>query len=769
MHAGEPERVDVLIIGAGLSGVGAACHLMISCPWASYAVLESRDAIGGTWDLFRYPGVRSDSDMHTLGYSFRPWTGRKTIADGASILQYIRDTAAEYCVDETIRFHHRVVDADWSTADARWYVTAERTDTNERVRLSCSFLVSATGYYAYDHGYEPEFPGRDRFRGPIVHPQFWPEDLDVAGKHVVVVGSGATAVTLVPALAERGAHVTMLQRSPTYIMSMASESGVADKIRKVVGKKYAGRATRWSLALTIQGFYELSRRRPEIVKRAVRKELERRLPEGFDIDTHFTPTYDPWDERFCLVPDGDLFEAITDGKVAIVTDHIESFTEHGIALQSGSSVAADIIVTATGLDLLFIGGMQLTVDGEAVDLPERLMYRGMMVERVPNFASTFGYTNASWTLKSDLTANYVCRLLNDMRTTGMRQATPLNRDAAVDTKPMLGLTSGYVMRAVDRFPKSGSKFPWQVHQNYVRDYQAMKLRSVHDDVMHFSNPGPDAGRLDRFAGRVAAITGAGSGIGRALAEELSRRGSHLALCDVDEAALAETVARCEGAGVKVTSQLVDVADRAAIEAWAEQVVADHGRVNFVFNNAGVALGATIANMTYDDFEWLMNINFWGVVYGTKAFLPHLKQNGDGHVVNMSSVFGLVSVPSQSAYNAAKFGVRGFTDALRVELEIEPCGVSSTTVHPGGIRTNIIRNGRIRDNISMIATDPAQLAEQFDKMARTTPETAARKILAAVAANKRRVVIGLDGHFVDLLSRLPAGLYQRMFARAGRRR
>ena len=482
------EQLDVLIVGAGLSGIGAAHYLQTKCPWATYAVFEARDAIGGTWDLFRYPGIRSDSDMFTLGYSFRPWDGEKSIADGASILQYIKDTAADAGIDEHIRFQHRIVRADWSTDDARWNVTAERTDSGETVELTCGFLFSCSGYYRYDHGYLPAFAGMDRFEGTIVHPQAWPEDLDFAGKRVVVIGSGATAVTLVPALAASAQHVTMLQRSPSYITSLPANNPAADLLRKLLPSRYSGAVIRWLLALGTQAFYQLSQRRPRLVKRMLRKGLERQLPRGYDIDTHFTPHYNPWDQRLCVVPNGDLFKAIKAGKASVVTDHIDTFTENGLLLESGTELDADIIVTATGLELLFIGGIRLSVDGADVELPSKLTYKGMMLEGVPNLALAIGYTNASWTLKCDLTCDYVCRLINHMRATGQRQCTPTNRDASVAERPLLSLSSGYVQRSSHLFPKQGSKSPWQVHQSYLRDYRALKLRSIVDDAMVFSVP-----------------------------------------------------------------------------------------------------------------------------------------------------------------------------------------------------------------------------------------------------------------------------------------
>jgi len=483
---------DVLIVGAGLSGVGAGHYLRTQCPWASYSIFEARDTIGGTWDLFRYPGIRSDSDMHTLGYSFRPWDGEKSIADGDSILQYIKDTAVESGVDTRIRFNHRITAADWSTDDTVWHVTAERTDTGEIVHVTAGFLFSCTGYYRYDHGYLPDFAGMADFAGTLVHPQAWPEDLDVAGKRVVVVGSGATAVTLVPALARSAAHVTMLQRSPTYIASLPDKSPVAPWLRKVLPPTQAGEATKWFHALTTHAFYVMSRRYPKLVRRMLLKGLERQLPADYDIATNFTPPYNPWDQRFCAVPNGDLFTSIRDGTSSVVTDHVERFTEKGLLLASGDELQADIIVTATGLELLFLGGIAVSVDGGAVDPASRLTYKGMMLEGVPNMAIAIGYTNASWTLKCDLTCDYVCRLLNHMHGHGLTACVPRNNDGSVGAGPILGLTSGYIQRSAHLLPKQGSAHPWKVHQSYLRDYRALKMSDIEDSVMEFSGPGVPA-------------------------------------------------------------------------------------------------------------------------------------------------------------------------------------------------------------------------------------------------------------------------------------
>ena len=503
------EHLDVAIVGAGLSGIGAGHYIQDKCPWASFAIFEARDSVGGTWDLFRYPGIRSDSDMYTLGYRFRPWTSDNVIAEGASILQYIKDTATESGLDDKIRFHHRIVGADWSTADARWLVTVQRGDADDTEQFTCGFLFACTGYYRYDQGYLPDFPGMDRYQGTLVHPQAWPDDLDVSGKRVVVIGSGSTAITLIPALAQSAGHVVMLQRSPAYVAAVPGKNPVAHVLRRILPRRLAAGAIRWFHALFTQGFYQVSQRRPKLVKRILRSGLRRELPPGYDIATHFTPRYNPWDERFCIAPDGDLFAAIREGRASVVTDRIERFTPTGIRLESGEELEADVIVTATGLQLQFFGGAQITVDGEEVDLPSRMAYKGMMLEGLPNFAMAVGYTNASWTLKCDLTCDYVCRLLNHMRAAGLRQCTPVNTDDSVEQSPLLGLHAGYIQRSAHLFPKQGSKFPWQVHQSYLRDYRALKLHSVEDDAMVFSNPVPPISSAERLDPDALAVSAGG--------------------------------------------------------------------------------------------------------------------------------------------------------------------------------------------------------------------------------------------------------------------
>lgn len=482
---------DVLIVGAGLSGIGASYHLQAKCPGRSYAILEGRDCIGGTWDLFRYPGVRSDSDMYTLGYSFRPWTEAKSIADGHSILNYVRETARVYGIDRNIRFNHRAVRADWSSQDAVWTVAVERGPDNTVEHFTCNFLFMCSGYYKYDKGYTPDFPGLKNFAGRVAHPQQWTEDIDYAGKKVVVIGSGATAVTLVPEMARTAEHVTMLQRSPTYVVARPEQDAIANWLRARLPAKLAYGMTRWKNVLLGMYFFRLCKRKPDHVKQLILGGVRQALGAEYDVDTHFTPSYKPWDQRLCLVPNGDLFASIKSGKSSVVTDHIETFTTKGIRLRSGAEIEADIVVTATGLDLQVLGGLSVSVDGVNVDFSKTMNYKGLMYSGVPNFAAAFGYTNASWTLKCDLTCEYVCRLLNYMQANGYAQCTPRQNDPTVTEVPWIDFSSGYVQRALDKFPKQGSRKPWRLYQNYALDIVSLRFGSVTgDDIEYSRKPAP---------------------------------------------------------------------------------------------------------------------------------------------------------------------------------------------------------------------------------------------------------------------------------------
>jgi monooxygenase len=502
------EHFDILIIGAGLSGIDAAHHLQKFCPKKSYVILEQRERIGGTWDLFRYPGIRSDSDMLTMGYSFRPWTSPKAISPGEDIREYITATAHDEGIDRNIRFRHQIKRAEWSSENAKWTVEAVKQSSSlgankniagattsggvemndEAVTLTCNFLFCCAGYYRYSAGYLPEFPNSSRFKGRMFHPQAWPQDLDYAGKSVVIIGSGATAVTLVPAMAKTAAHVTMLQRSPTYVISAPEKDRIANFLRHIMPAMWAYRLSRWKNVGFMTYVYQLSQRFPNFVKRGIIKKAGKQLGTDFDVDTHFTPRYRPWEQRMCLIPDADMFEAIKSGRASVVTDQIETFTERGILLKSGKELEADIIVTATGLAMQAFGGMELTVDKQRVDPGQVLAYKGVMMSGVPNFASVFGYINASWTLKADLICNYVCRILNFMDRKGVRQVTP-NPVGESATAPFVeNFSSGYIQRALTGWPKQGQKKPWRVYQNYFRDTISLKWTRVDDEGLEFSNP-----------------------------------------------------------------------------------------------------------------------------------------------------------------------------------------------------------------------------------------------------------------------------------------
>jgi monooxygenase len=480
------EHLDVLIVGAGISGIGAGRYLTTELPHKSFAILEARATSGGTWDLFRYPGIRSDSDLHTFGYEFKPWRDEQSIADAPRILTYLRETITENGLDERIRHSHRVLSAAWSTPEARWLVDVERIDTGERLQLSAGWLFCAGGYYRYDEGFTPHFEGRERFRGPIVHPQHWPEDLDHAGKRVLVIGSGATAVTLVPALAETAGHVTMLQRTPSYVMPVPRNDVVADKLRAWFGEERGFALTRRKNIARGIGIWKFCQRYPKAARKLIRWVNAKQLPEGYPVDEHFNPPYDPWDQRLCAVPDGDLFRAIRNGTADVVTDRIATFTENGVLLESGRELAADVIVTATGLNVQAIGGISLTVDGEPVHLPDTVAYKGMMLSGVPNFVLAIGYTNSSWTLKIGLLCEHFCRLLAHMDAHGYDVARPEPSDQDMPTRPFLDFAAGYIQRAVDQLPRQGDRMPWLTSTSYSSDVKLLRADSVTDPELHLS-------------------------------------------------------------------------------------------------------------------------------------------------------------------------------------------------------------------------------------------------------------------------------------------
>lgn len=480
------EHFDVLIIGAGISGIGAGCHLKSKLPSKTFAVLEGRSASGGTWDLFRYPGIRSDSDLHTFGYEFEPWRDKNSIADASAILAYLRDTAQRHGVEDHIRYEHKVVSVDWSSGRGRWILDVDRGAGGERVRLSATWIFAATGYYRYDEGYTPRFAGRDRFDGQIVHPQHWPEDLDYTGKKVVVIGSGATAVTLVPAMAERVEHITMLQRTPTYVMPVPRQDAIANLLPKLLGEK---RGYAWARRKNIEqqrAIWKFCQRFPRGARRLIRALNVRQLPDGYPVDVHFNPPYDPWTQRLCAVPDGDLFKAIGAGKASVVTDRIATFTPKGVLLESGRELHADIVVTATGLNLQMLGGMTVSLDGEAVSLSDSVIYRGMMLSGVPNLALSIGYTNSSWTLKVGLLCEYFCKLLDHMDSAGVTVAH-VHAEADMQTRPLLDFNAGYVLRSLEALPKQGPAAPWLMSLNYQADCKLLRDGDVTDSHLRFAN------------------------------------------------------------------------------------------------------------------------------------------------------------------------------------------------------------------------------------------------------------------------------------------
>lgn len=491
------EHVDVLVVGAGLSGVGAASQLRMSRPHDTVAILEAREAMGGTWDLFRYPGVRSDSDMYTLGYSFEPWTEAEAIADGPSILRYIRRTAERHGIAGMVRYRHRVMRADWSSQQCRWTVLVERTDADggvSRRKMTCRWLHLCTGYYRYDEGYTPDIAGLDDFAGVLVHPQQWPDDLDYAGKKVVVVGSGATAVTLVPAMAETAAHVTMVQRSPTYVVPRPSRDPVADGLRRVLPARAAHGVVRWKNALSALAVYELSQRRPDTMRQFFRKQQQPYVGDEL-IDEHFTPSYGPWDQRVCLAPDGDFFVAVDDGRASVVTGTIDAVTPTGVRLESGQQVVADVLVLATGLRLVAFGGIRIGVDGVEGEPGDAVVYKGMLVAGVPNLSFASGYTNASWTLKADLVSEYLCRMLDYLDSQTFAAVVPQEPPADQPRRPLIGLDSGYVRRSESDLPKQGSRAPWALYQNYPKDVWMLRHSPIGDEGVRFVR---SPGSADQF-------------------------------------------------------------------------------------------------------------------------------------------------------------------------------------------------------------------------------------------------------------------------------
>ncbi|WP_107676470.1 SDR family NAD(P)-dependent oxidoreductase [Agrobacterium sp. LAD9] len=769
--------VDVVIVGAGLSGIGAACHLMRERPQSTFAVLEARTDLGGTWDLFRYPGIRSDSDMFTLGYSFRPWQDRRAIADGPSILEYLRETAAEYGIDQRIRYGHRVLAAEWKSGDARWIVTVEMTQGNGTVvttRIGCRWLSVCAGYYRYDQGHRPHFEGEETFSGEIVSPQTWPEDLDWTGKQVTVIGSGATAITLVPTLAKKARHVTMLQRTPSYIVSVPAEDSLVKFLEKVSAPAtVTSRLMFWKNVLSNILSYETARRFPRFTRRLIHKETERELGRYLDVGKHFNPPYNPWDQRVCAVPDGDLFEAIRNGRAEIITDTINRFVSNGIETKSGKVIESDIVVAATGLQMAPLGGMSLSVDGRAVSLPDSLVYKGMMLSHVPNFNLVIGYTNNSWTLKADLVSKSIAQLISYLDKRGFDYVKP-HPPANAGTIPFVDLHSGYVQRAITAFPKQGTRTPWRLHQNYLFDLRLFRNNFDKDPALEFylSTASRKSGHVTSngkvrsmpdfdFSG-TAIVTGAAGGIGRALAKQLAERGSDIVLVDRDVEGLHSAIAELKAAHPhsEFTSYVADLTNREEVRNLGETLSQNHPSTRLLVNNAGVALSGAFEQSSKEDFDWLLAVNLLAPIDLVRTLLPVLQSNQSPHIVNISSVFGLIAPAGNVAYATSKFGLRGFTEALRAELA--PSGIGVTCVHPGGIKTNISLGARIG---SVMTSEERAAAEksnvEFDKVLTITAETAAQAIVAGIAHRRRRVLIGASAKIPDILARLFPAHYHRI--------
>lgn len=721
--------VDVLIVGAGLAGIGTACHVVTAFPGRSIAILERRAAIGGTWDLFRYPGIRSDTDMFSYGYAFRPWQGARTLADGAAIRQYIADTAREFHLDDRIHYGVRVTAAAWSSGAQRWSVTVVDEASGKIERFRCAFLFACTGYYDHDAGYLPIFPGEEVFTGQRIHPQHWPVQLDVSGKKVVVIGSGATAITLVPAMAHAVAQITLLQRSPSYIVSMPSVDGLSRLLGRVLPAAWVHRFTRWRFIALQRGVYLASKRWPKAMRSVLLSHVKSRVGKYMDMK-HFTPTYAPWDQRVCVVPDGDLFEALKSGKASIVTGAIERFTAGGIRLVSGEEIAADIIVTATGLNVSQLGGMSLSVDGEPVRLHERMTYKGVLVEGVPNLGLVFGHANAPWTLKVELAARYLCRLIAHMDRIGASEVRPREETASRTSESILGaLASGYVKRADGALPRQGSRHPWKVTQHLGRDRLMLLKEPIDDPLLVFRRP--DTAELPRassgrHAGQIAVVTGAGSGIGRAIARLLSAEGARVHCADIDGTAATATASGLADA----RAHTLDVTDAAAVAALADVIYAEDGRVDLLFNNAGIGHAARVDESSLEDWQRVLSVNLMGVVHGIHAFLPRMqRQPAPSRIVNTASGAGLFPHPRMAPYCASKHAVVGLSTSLAAELD--GSGVGVTILCPGVIDTAIASTTRMRGET---------LAHQSEAVAYyarhgTAPEKVAVDVLAAVRRRK----------------------------------
>ena len=751
------ESTDVLIVGAGISGIGTACHLKKDKRDRSFVVLEARPSIGGTWDLFKYPGIRSDSDMFTFGFRFLPWTDGKDIAEGDAIIRYLNRAVDTFKIADHIRFRHRVESLSWSSPKRRWVAQASRLDEDgqptEALTIEARFLVTGTGYYDYQKGYTPDWPGFETFEGDVVHPQHWQADLPIRNRKVVVVGSGATAVTLVPNLADAGARVTMLQRSPTYIYVRPAIDHFARRLRQVLPSRVVHNLTRMRNIAMQWGLLRLCRWKPHLVRKYLRQQAEDALGPDFDIDTHFKPHYDPWDQRLCLVPDGDFYAAIRNGSANVVTEHIERFEKDGIRLRSGEKIEADVVVPATGLRLKVLSNIKLDIDGHAVKPNDLVVYKGAMFGNMPNWISVFGYTAASWTLKADLVSAYLLRLLRHMEKNGYDVARPeLSADEpAPDTLMQNLATAGYIQRGRDHVPRQGRRWPWRNQDNYLLDYLALRFGRIADGVMAFETSRGRSGHRFALRGKTAVVTGAASGIGRALSVGLARRGCHLALVDISTDGLEALVEHLSPMPVRVTTHRCDMGEAEAVQALASEVTSVHPAIDLVFNNAGVAMGGRFEDAAPDEFDRLLAVNLFGPINLTRALLKHLQGRPEARIVNISSIFGLIAPAGQVAYATSKFALRGFSESLRRELVNTSVGV--TTVHPGGIQTSVAKNAIVPRGVEISEAERDESVRQFERAFRTSADQAAKVILRSVERRKDRVLVGSDAYVVSALARL----------------
>jgi len=772
---GPAEHLDVVIVGAGISGIDVAYRLRERNPKLAYALLESRTTLGGTWDLFRYPGIRSDSDIVTLGFPFRPYRGDKSIVDGASIREYVAETARHYDIDRQIRYGHKVLSADWSSASARWTLTCE--SAGETVTFTCGFLLACAGYYDYANGHAPEWPGMAAFRGRVVYPQFWPADLDIAGKRVVVIGSGATAVTLVPALSETAAHVTMLQRSPSYIASLPSIDALANKLRSRLPRRLADAVVRWKNIAYSSYTYGLARKQPDRFRALLRGGVLAALGAAYDeklhdVDVHFNPSYKPWDQRLCLVPDSDLFKVLQKGCASIVTGRIAEFTQEGIRLEDGRAVPADIVVSATGLAIKFFGGVGMSVDGRRVDVSSRLVYKGTMLESVPNFAFAFGYTHSSWTLKVDLNARYVAKLLRYMNRRRFAIATPLPR-GDVAREPLLGLTSGYVERAAGLLPQRGP-LPWRVHENYFLDLIALLTGRIDDGTLRLAKKraagaaaketpkrsvAARAGGLRRLKGKLVLVTGGGAGIGRSIALAFAKRGANVVLTDIDGDGLAKVRSEVEALGVRCSTFVADVSDEGEMQRLADNVSAEAGVPDVLVNNAGIGYLGPFLKSSLEHWHRILSVNVIGVVNGCYYFLPKMiAAGGRRRVVVIASGAAHYPPPNAAAYGASKAAAFSFAESLKMDLMETNVGV--TTVCPGITNTGIIDRPSGNASPPITAEQRARMRNYYLKKG-ATPESVAEAVVRGVERGEDLVLVGPASRLIYNLRRISLPLTRRV--------